>query len=147
MATPTPMDVLRDLAEKRLHDTTTRLGMARQTHAQATVRLEQLQNYEHEYRQQLQKAIEGKGVPVIELLTRQSFIDSLNNVVNQQTRHVTHCQFSVDNVLSTWKKEKQRLSAFETLKSRAEAVKQLKETRQEQKLMDEFARRASQKRE
>ncbi|WP_313160001.1 flagellar FliJ family protein, partial [Mixta calida] len=34
-------------------------------------------------------------------------------------------------------------NAFETLISRADAVLQLKESRQEQKMMDEFAQRAS----
>lgn len=145
MATPTPMDVLRELAEKTLHDTTTRLGMARRTHAQEAVRLEQLENYEHEYRQQLQQTIADKGISVISLLTRQRFIESLSRVVHQQEKHVSGCQFSVDKVLSTWQKEKQRLNAFETLKSRAEAQQQLKEARQEQKMMDEFARRASQR--
>lgn len=91
---------------------------------------------------QLRASVVGKGLPIAELLNRQSFIDSLGNVVKQQAGQVAKCQNSVDQTLLVWRHDKQRLNAFETLKSRADAVKTLKENRQEQKMMDEFAQRA-----
>jgi len=48
-------------------------------------------------------------------------------------------------VQEAWRKDKQRLNAFEALKNRADAQRLLKENRLEQKMMDEFARRASQR--
>jgi flagellar FliJ protein len=63
-------------------------------------------------------------------------------VVHQHAGHVTTCKKSVDLVLTSWRSDKQRLNAFDTLKSRAETVRALKESRYEQKLMDEFAQRA-----
>lgn len=145
MANPSPMEVLRDMAEKKLNDTTTQLGSARQAHAHESSRLEQLQTYAQEYRQQLQDNIVDTGVSIISLRAHHNFLTSLDGVVAQQSRRVTHTQHSVDNVLHAWKKDKQRLSAFDALKSRAEAQKLLKENRLDQKLMDEFARRASQR--
>lgn len=145
MASHNPMDVLRELAEKKLNDTTVRLGSARQAHVQETSRLEQLRTYSQEYRQQMQTTLTQSRVSIMALQTQQRFLTSLEGVVEQQVRRVSASQFAVDNVQDAWKKDKQRLNAFEALKNRAEAQRLLKENRLEQKLMDEFARRASQR--
>ena len=145
MASHNPMDVLRELAEKKLNDTTVRLGSARQAHVQETSRLEQLRTYSQEYRQQMQTTLTQSRVSIMALQTQQRFLTSLDGVVEQQVRRVSASQFAVDNVQDAWKKDKQRLNAFEALKNRAEAQRLLKENRLEQKLMDEFARGASQR--
>lgn len=145
MASHNPMDVLRELAEKKLNDTMVRLGSARQAHVQETSRLEQLRTYSQEYRQQMQTTLTQSRVSIMALQTQQRFLTSLDGVVEQQVRRVSASQFAVDNVQDAWKKDKQRLNAFEALKNRAEAQRLLKENRLEQKLMDEFARRASQR--
>ncbi|CNK30524.1 flagellar biosynthesis chaperone [Yersinia frederiksenii] len=142
MAITNPMDVLRELAEQTLCDTTLQLGKVQQAYTHAAIQLEQLENFELEYQQQLRTNVASKGMSIAELLNRQSFIDSLGNVVKQHAGHVAQCQQSVDQTLQTWKHDKQRLNAFETLKSRADSTRMLKENRQEQKLMDEFAQRA-----
>ncbi|WP_145579850.1 flagellar export protein FliJ [Yersinia vastinensis] len=142
MAITNPMDVLRELAEQTLSDTTVQLGKVQQAYAHAATQLKQLESFELEYQQQLRTNVASKGMPVAELLNRQSFIDSLGSVVKQHAGHVTQCQQSVDQTLLTWKHDKQRLNAFETLKSRADSKRMLKESRQEQKMMDEFAQRA-----
>ncbi|QLK62415.1 flagella biosynthesis chaperone FliJ [Enterobacteriaceae bacterium Kacie_13] len=142
MATTNPMDFLRELAEQTLTDTTAELGKVQQAYSLATTQLSQLESFELEYQQQLRATVSGKGIPVADLLNRQSFIDSLGNVVKQQASHVAKCQNTVNETLLNWRHDKQRLNAFETLKSRADDVRMLKENRQEQKLMDEFAQRA-----
>lgn len=143
MSKGSPMKMLRELAEQTLNDTTTQLGKMRQAHASAAAQLDQLTAYEQEYGRQLQTTISASGMPVINLLSHQFFISSLNRVVKQHSGHVAACQQSVDHALDRWKQDKQRVNAFETLVSRADRVKQLKEARREQKLMDEFAQRAS----
>ncbi|TGB80916.1 MULTISPECIES: flagellar export protein FliJ [unclassified Escherichia] len=145
MATSAPMDVLRDLAEKKLNDTALRLGRARQSHENEISRLQQLQTYESEYRRQLQDTITDKGMSISALQSWQGFIGELEKVVLQQKKQVSNSKQIVDASLNDWQKDRQRLNAFETLKSRAEAQRLLKENRQEQKMMDEFARRASQR--
>ncbi|OAT59350.1 flagellar export protein FliJ [Obesumbacterium proteus] len=143
MATISPMDVLRDLAQQKLDDTTSHLGKVQQDYSRAVTQLEQLEAYELEYQQTLQSNMANKGISVVDWVNHQSFIDSLGKVVFQHTGHVTQCKKSVDLALSSWRSDKQRLNSFDTLKSRAEEVRTLKENRQEQKLMDEFAQRAS----
>ena len=143
MAKSTPMHVLRNLAEQHLNDTTQQLVQLRQAHAIAAAQLEQLHHYEQEYGRQLQTLLSADGMPVVTLLSHQFFISSLNRVARQQAHRVAACQQSVDRTLEGWKKDKQRLNAFETLINRADAVLQLKARRQEQKMMDELAQRAS----
>lgn len=144
MATTSPMDVLRDLAQQQLDDTTSRLGKVQQDYTRAVTQLEQLEAYEQEYQQNLQSNIVSRGISVVDWVNQQSFIDSLGKVVRQHEGHVTNCKQSVDLTLSSWRSDKQRLNAFDTLKSRAESVRTLKENRLEQKMMDEFAQRACQ---
>ncbi|WP_435927713.1 flagellar export protein FliJ [Dryocola sp. BD613] len=142
MATTSPMDVLRDLAQQQLDTTTTHLGKVQQDYTRAVTQLEQLEAYELEYQQNLQLNMADRGISVVDWVSQQSFIDSLGKVVRQHAGHVTACKQSVDLALSSWRSDKQRLNAFDTLKSRAETVRALKESRHEQKLMDEFAQRA-----
>lgn len=143
MASKSPMDFLREMAEKTLTETTQELGKAQQVYQQATAQLQQLENYSLEYQQQLHATVSGAGIPMAELLNRQSFIDSLGKVVKQHAGHVAQCKSAVELKLQTWRQDKQRLNAFETLKNRSDAVKLQKENRLEQKAMDEFAQRAS----
>ncbi|ECG4848190.1 flagellar export protein FliJ [Morganella morganii] len=138
-----PMDVLRDLADKKLTDTTNHLGKMRQEYAHANNQLTSLENYEQEYQQQMQSGMTDKGMTVIELLSHQSFIASLGKVINHQKHQVELCQHSVDNAVGLWHKDKQRLNAFDTLKQRAEVARVMQENRRDQKLMDEFAQRVT----
>lgn len=143
MTERSPMKVLCELAEQTLSETTNQLGQVRQVHANAAAQLEQLINYEQEYGRQLQTEMSATGMRVVDLLSHQFFISSLSRVVKQHTGHVAACQQSVDHALDRWKNDKRRLNAFETLVNRADLVQQTKENRLEQKLMDEFAQRAS----
>ncbi|WP_024527753.1 flagellar export protein FliJ [Serratia fonticola] len=143
MTSQNPMGILRDLADKKLNGTIMHLGKMRQAHAQASNQLASLENYEREYSQQMQSSITGKGMTVIDLLSYQSFINSLNKVIAHQVHQVAICETSVDNAIGNWRKDKQRLNAFDTLKQRADSVSLLQENRRDQKMMDEFAQRAA----
>lgn len=137
------MDVLRDLAQQKLDDTAIQLGKAQQDYSRAVTQMEQLESYQQEYQQQLRINVASKGMRIADLVNQQSFIDSLGRVVSQQSAYVDSCHESVNQVLNSWRHDKQRLNAFDTLKSRTEEIRMLKESRQEQKMMDEFAQRAS----
>jgi flagellar FliJ protein len=142
-----PMALLRDMAQETLTETTRALGGVQQQLQQAVVQHEQLQNYEREYQQSLRQGMMGNGMSVADLVNHQSFIFSLKQVVRQQECHVNACEKAVDQVKQNWMQNKQRLNAFETLIDRRATAQALVESRHEQKLMDEFAQRAGQKRE
>ena len=142
-----PMALLRDMAQETLTETTRALGGVQQQIQQAVVQHEQLQNYEREYQQSLRQGMMGNGMSVADLVNHQSFILSLKQVVRQQEGHVNACEKAVDQVKQNWMQNKQRLNAFETLIDRRATAQALVESRHEQKLRDEFAQRAGQKRE
>ena len=142
-----PMTLLRDMAEETLTETTRALGGVQQQLQQAVTQHEQLQHYEQEYQQSLRQGMMGSGMSVADLVNHQSFILSLRQVVKQQQGHVDACEKAVDKVKQNWVHNKQRLNAFETLIERRAKAQALVQNRHEQKLMDEFAQRAGQKRE
>ncbi|EOZ4637381.1 flagellar export protein FliJ [Enterobacter cloacae] len=142
-----PMTLLRDMAQEQLTETTRALGGVQQQLQQALVQHEQLQHYEQEYQQSLRQGMMDSGMSVADLVNHQSFILSLKQVVKQQEGHVNACEKAVDDVKQNWMQKKQRLNAFETLIERRATAQALIQSRHEQKLMDEFAQRAGQKRE
>lgn len=142
-----PMTLLRDMAQEQLTETTRALGGVQQQLQQAVVQHEQLQHYEQEYQQSLRQGMMDSGMSVADLVNHQSFILSLKQVVKQQEGHVNACEKVVDDVKQNWLHKKQRLNAFETLIERRATAQALIQSRHEQKLMDEFAQRAGQKRE
>lgn len=142
-----PMTMLRDMAQETLTETTRALGGAQQQLQQAMTQHEQLQHYEQEYQHSLRQGMMGDGMSVADLVNHQSFILSLKQVVKQQEGHVNACEKAVDQVKHNWVQNKQRLNAFETLIERRATAQALVQSRHEQKLMDEFAQRAGQKKE
>lgn len=147
MKVKNPMVMLREMAEETLTKTTQTLGSVQQTLQDAVSQHQQLQHYELEYQQSLRKGMMGSGMSVADLVNHQSFILSLNQVVKQHENHVDRCEKAVDQAKASWIKDKQRLNAFETLIVRRETAQALVQSRHEQKMMDEFAQRAGQKRE
>lgn len=147
MKTTDPMALLRDMAQETLTESTRALGGAQQQLQQAVAQHEQLQHYEQEYQQTLREGMLSDGMSVADLVNHQSFILSLKQVVKQQQGHVDACEKAVDQVKQSWVQNKQRLNAFETLIDRRATAQALVQSRYEQKLMDEFAQRAGQKRE
>lgn len=139
--------MLRDMAQEQLTETTRALGSVQQNLQAAVTQHEQLQHYEREYQQSLRQGMMGKGMSLADLVNHQSFILSLNQVVKQQETHVSRCEKAVDKAKASWMKDKQRLNAFETLNTRRETVQAQVQSKLEQKMMDEFAQRAGQKRE
>lgn len=147
MKVKNPMVMLRDMAEEKLTETTRTLGSVQQTLQDAVSQHEQLQHYEREYQQSLRRGMMDSGMSVADLINHQAFIVSLNQVVKQHEGHVDHCEKAVSRAKESWISDKQRLNAFETLIVRRDTALARIESRHEQKLMDEFAQRAGQKRE
>ncbi|WP_130831328.1 flagellar export protein FliJ [[Erwinia] mediterraneensis] len=143
MSATSPLDILRDLAQRSLDDAATRLGKMRQAHREAVSQHDTLLKYQAEYRDYLQRAASGEGISVINLMNYGAFIHALGNAVEQHRSHVAACQAAVDRALSAWRQDKQRFNAFCSLKMRADAALMLQQNRQEQKMMDEYAQRAS----
>jgi flagellar FliJ protein len=146
MKSQNTMVMLREMAAEKLTQATQALGSAQQNWQQALTQSEQLEGYEREYQQSLRSGMQSRGMSVADLVNHQAFILALNQVVKQHDQHVSQCELNVTQAKQSWMQDKQRLNAFETLLTRRENARTLAENRHEQKMMDEFAQRAGQKR-
>jgi Flagellar FliJ protein. len=97
-----PMNLLRDMAEETLTETTRALGGARQQLQQAVAQHQQLQRYEQEYQQSLRQGMMGSGMSVADLVNHQSFIVALKQVVKKQEGHVNASEKAVEQVKQSW---------------------------------------------
>lgn len=143
MARTSPMEVLREQAEHALDNAVQHLGKMRQACASAVAQRERLEDFQQEYREQLQTLVVSTGIGIVSLINYGAFIESLGQAVKQQSGEVSDCQQQVDRALMNWKQDKKKLNALTTLKQRAERREAEKACRLDQKMMDEFAQRAT----
>ncbi len=142
MKVQSPLDTLRDLAQKEVDDAAILLGKVRQSHAQVQKQLDMLLNYETDYRQQLQNTM-GEGIDSAHWYNYQQFLLTLEKAIEQHQTQLAHWAQQIEQATLSWQQKYQRLNSFVTLQSRALQKALIQENRQDQKLMDEFAQRAS----
>lgn len=142
MKVQSPLDTLRDLAQKEVDDAAILLGKVRQSLAQVQKQLDMLLNYETDYRQQLQDTM-GEGIDSAHWYNYQQFLLTLERAIEQHRKQLAHWTQQLEQATLSWQQKYQRLNSFVTLQSRAQQKALIRENRQDQKLMDEFAQRAS----
>lgn len=74
-----------------------------------------------------------------------SLFKTLEQAIDQHRKQLAQWSIKVEQAVKYWQEKQQRLNAFETLQERAETTQRQQENRLDQKLMDEFAQRASQR--
>ncbi|PWC14270.1 flagellar biosynthesis chaperone FliJ [Brenneria roseae subsp. americana] len=142
MKNESPMETLRDLAQKDADEAAVLLGKVRQSHIQAQKQLDMLLQYEDDYRQQLQNNL-GKGINSGNWHNYQQFIQTLEKAIEQHRQQLALWNQRLQQAIQAWQAKQQRLNAFVTLQERATQKLLRQENRLEQKLMDEFAQRTS----
>ncbi|UUE46610.1 flagellar export protein FliJ [Pectobacterium aroidearum] len=144
MKTQSPLVTLRELAQKEVEKAVGQLGQVRQAHQQAEQQLNMLLNYQDDYRQKLNSTMSA-GMANNSWQNYQQFIRTLDSAIEQHRQQLSQWTSRLDLAMKTWQEKQQRLNAFEKLQDR-ELTRQLaKENKIEQKQMDEFAQRASQR--
>ncbi|AGH74156.1 flagellar export protein FliJ [Edwardsiella piscicida] len=140
------LNTLRELAQQDVDQATRALGHARQACQQAQQQLEMLLNYQDEYRKRLNQGMSG-GIAAASWYNYQQFILTLEQAIEQHRAQLTQCHSRLEHATHSWQQKQQRLSAFSALHERAEVQRQIVLNKQDQKRMDEYAQRASQRRE
>ncbi|WP_158784429.1 flagellar export protein FliJ [Pantoea sp. BAV 3049] len=137
-----PIETLRDLAQKDLEKAAIQLGDVRRAQKQADEQLTMLLSYQDDYRNTLNNTM-TEGIASTRWYNFHQFIDTLEKAIEQHRQQLTHWNGRVEKALNFWRDKQQRLHAYETLQARALANELLQENRLDQKRMDEFAQRAS----
>ncbi|WP_019210348.1 flagellar export protein FliJ [Yersinia massiliensis] len=144
MKSQSPLVTLRDLAQKAVEQATTQLGQVRLSYHNAEQQLTMLLSYQDEYRVKLNDTL-CNGMASSSWQNYQQFIQTLEQAIEQHRHQLAQWNVKVEQAVKHWQEKQQRLNAFETLQERAETTQRLQENRLDQKLMDEFAQRASQR--
>jgi len=136
------LEILRDKAKEELDQAAIRLGQVRQSQLSAKTQLEQLQQYEKEYRQKLQNGM-TQGMASASWYNYQQFIITLEAAIDQHRKLLMQWGQRVQQAIQFWQTKQQRLNALSTLHTRYMRIQQTNENRQDQKRMDEFAQQAT----
>ena len=144
MKNQSPLITIRDLAQKAVEQASTQLGQARLSYQNAEQQLSMLLSYQDEYRVRLNDTL-SNGMASSSWQNYQQFIQTLEQAIEQHRHQLAQWNTKVEQAVKHWQEKQQRLNAFETLNERAETSARLQENRLDQKLMDEFAQRASQR--
>ena len=144
MKNQSPLVTLRDLAQKAVEQASTQLGQARLSYQNAEQQLSMLLSYQDEYRVRLNDTL-SNGMASSSWQNYQQFIQTLEQAIDQHRHQLAQWNVKAEQAVKHWQEKQQRLNAFETLNERAETSARLQESRLDQKLMDEFAQRASQR--
>lgn len=144
MKPQSPLIILRDLAQDAVEQAAQQLGQVRQAQLAAEQQLSMLLNYQDEYRQKLTCTL-SEGMGSASWQNYQQFIGTLEQAISQHRQQLVQWSEKVDRAVKQWQDKQQRLNAFETLNTRALSAEQRLENKRDQKLMDEFAQRSSQR--
>ncbi|AEF46153.1 flagellar export protein FliJ [Serratia plymuthica] len=144
MKPQSPLITLRDLAQDAVEQATQQLGQVRKAQQAAEQQLSMLLNYQDEYRQKLNHQL-SDGMDSSHWQNYQQFIGTLEQAIDQHRRQLMQWGQKVDHAMKQWQDKQQRLNAFDTLHTRAQSAERQVENKRDQKLMDEFAQRSSQR--
>ncbi|WP_455424969.1 flagellar export protein FliJ [Dryocola sp. LX212] len=138
----TALDTLRELAEKDVENAAVRLGEMRRGFQQAEEQLNMLIGYQFEYRNSLNDSM-SQGIASTRWQNYQQFIQTLEKAIDQHRQQLTQWTSKVEQALNFWQEKQKRLQAWQTLRDRRAAERLLAENKLDQKLMDEYAQRAT----
>lgn len=140
MATPSALDTLIELATQQTDEAAKRLGRAIRNGEDAEQKLQLLLQYRDDYMARFQATLQS-GLTASSYRNFQHFIDKLDEAIKGQQRVVQDAQRRVTRERGAWQDSERKRMSYDTLATRAEKVRQLKETRRDQKQTDEFAAR------
>ncbi|KIF82149.1 flagellar export protein FliJ [Noviherbaspirillum autotrophicum] len=141
MATPSALDTLIELATQQTDEAAKRLGRAIRNSEDAEKKLQLLLQYRDDYMARFQTTLQA-GLSASSYRNFQHFIDKLDEAIKGQQRVIQDAQGRVTRERGAWQDSERKRISYDTLATRAEKVRQLKESRRDQKQTDEFAARA-----
>src|SRR5690606_5325061 len=105
-----------------------------------------LQGYKHDYTKTLQDRLQG-GLSSSDTRNYQDFISNLEKALGQQYQLLGKLKNHYEMARNVWMQHQQRLTSLNTLVQRQQARANLRQSRQDQKMMDEYGARAFARRE
>lgn len=133
--------VVLSLEERREQTALETMATAREAWEVQHQRLQELQQYQQEYRNQVRGSQQGT-VPVSRLQGWQAFIAQLDQVIQQQEKQLAQAQARLEDCRRTWQQAYERRRGIEKYIAACRNQEQRAQDLKEQKLLDEAAGRA-----
>lgn len=137
--------VVLSLEERREQEALERLGEARTLMEQQREQVDNLNRYQQEYRDQIRSSQRGV-VQVARLQAWQAFIAQLDQVIRQQSRQLEQAEKVFEARRQEWQRAWERKRGMEKYIETCRCQEQREQDLREQKLADEAAGRAYQRR-
>lgn len=143
MASSSAINTLIELATNECDKAAQALGTAIRVADETQKKLDLLLHYRDDYAARLQTN-QAEGLTITGYRNFQLFLDKLDQAIIGQQQIVQDTQKQVEASQRAWQAAEHKKMSFDTLAERKRKEAQLKESRRDQKQMDEFATRQSQ---
>ena len=140
MANRSALDTLIELATTETADAAKRLGLAVRAAADTQAKLTLLLDYRAEYAARFQASM-TTGLTAMGYRNFQLFMDKLDTAVAAQQQVVTEAGKRVEERRLAWQTGERKRMSYGTLADRARQEEQQRQSRRDQKAMDEHAAR------
>lgn len=140
MATNTALDTLVELATNETDEAAKRLGLAIRACEDTEQKLALLLQYRDDYQARFQSGLTS-GITASGYRNFQLFLAKLDTAISGQQRIVDDAKQRISDERGAWQSSERKRMSYGTLITRAEKEEQRKESKRDQKLMDEFATR------
>ena len=131
---------LLDLMQTRADEATRKLSQLIAAEQNQRSRLQMLETYREEYAQRFRDAA-AQGISPQTLRNYQDFMVRIDEAISQQRTVVESSVRSTKAGQDHWHSQNRQLKAIDTLSVRHEARERVRDSRQEQKILDEYSTR------
>ena len=142
MSKRSALDTLQLLAKRETDSAARQLSAAIEQHGSARQKLQMLVELRTEYVERLQQQ-SSQGMSIASIMNFQAFIAKIDDAIAGQQRLEASAGTRVEQANSGWQTKKRAEKTWESLIQRGDRAAALKALKQERKLMDEFASRAT----
>lgn len=133
-----PLQTLLDLTQSHTDAAARSLHTLKSEWQSAEEKLNQLLQYENDYRARLQQSTQ-RGMSVSEVRNFQQFLVKLEVAITQQREEINHCKNRWELGQLEWQQHKRKLTAYDTLSERHRKSELKVEARQEQREQDDWS--------
>ena len=140
MTQPFALQAVLELMQTRADDSTLRLAKLITAERDAQSKLQMLTQYRDEYALRFQQAAQN-GLNPRDWSNYREFLNRLDEAIAQQGRAVVVQASNTAAGQTHWRQQRTKLKAFDTLSQRHQSSEIARESRNDQKLQDEFASR------
>lgn len=134
------LQAILDLMQTRTDEATRRLGVLLASEKDARKKLDLLTQYRADYALRFQQAA-GNGLSPAAWRNFQDFLGRIDEAIEQQGIALSVHQSRTADGQAYWREQRVKFKALDTLSKRHEAGEIVRESRREQKLLDEFVAR------